>query len=141
MHEELVRKEIERRFYGYAPSHIHVTQYKNGKGVVEFLLGLNRSSATFSIKHGAAYLTSGPQDDFYNEYPLFKPPVDPALDFNDCCERAIRLSDHNGKITNFTLVKRYENESYIEFRCNDCQSILRFNQAGGKARWSKTSRV
>lgn len=137
MHKDLVRKEIERRFYGYAPSDIHVVSYKDGQGRVEFLLGGKPSSATFSLKQGFVYLTSGPQDEFYNDYPLIKPPVDPKFDFNTCCERAFGLSEYNGRITNLTLIKRYEDGSWIEFSCDSCRTRLRFDQTNSRAPWSK----
>lgn len=137
MYKDLVKKEVERRFYGYAPSGIHVVSFKDGRGVVEFCLGDKSTSATFTINQGLVYLASGPQDEFYNQYPLIKPPVDPKFDFNVCCERAFGLSEYNGKITNLTLKKRYENESWIEFSCDECNARLRFDQKNSKTPWSK----
>ncbi len=137
MCEELVRGELERRFYGYALSEVRVTEFRNGRGWVDFLLGQKSCSAEFSLDQGSVYIVRGPQDDFYNEYPLIKPNVDPMFDFSPCCERAFNLTKHNGKVTNLALVKRWERESWIEFRCDRCGARLRFDQAGARAPWSK----
>lgn len=137
MHEALVKEELERRFYGYGLADIHVEEFKDGKVWADFLLGTKRCRAELSISQGSAYILRGPQDDFYNEYPLIKKDVDPKFDFNVCCQRAFRLSNHNGQITGLTLVKRWEAQSRIEFKCKACGTRLWFDQKNGGAPWSK----
>lgn len=137
MSEALVKEELERRFYGYGLADIHVQKPKDGKVLADFLLGPKRYQAELSISQGSAYILRGPQDDFYNDYPLIKKVVDPKFDFNLCCERAFRLSEHNGRITDLILVKRWEALSQIEFRCETCGERLWFDQKNSGAPWSK----
>ncbi|WP_157832171.1 hypothetical protein [Pseudomonas sp. S09G 359] len=134
---ELVKCEINRRYNGYSPSGISIKKFQDGRGYVDFLLGVKPCSAEFSITQGLVYISRGPQDDFYNEYPLIKSFVDPEFDFETCCEQAFQLTKYNGRVTNLTLIKRREDGIHIEFKCNVCTARLLFDGSNAKSPWSK----